>query len=442
MLFQEKIMNVAVVGAGFAGLTAGYRLAQKGHKVTIYEKDSKPGGLAQSFDFGGQELDCFYRHVFKSDLDMIALIKELGLEGKFEWIESKMGFMCRGKVYSFTTPLDLLRFDPIPLVERIRTGIMSFYLRYINNWKKYESITAKDWIEKYMGKKSYEVIWGPLLKQKFAERAHEIAMTWLYGRIACRFKSREKGGTKEVLGYMHGSYQVIVDALAERIKGLGGQIELSSAVSFVISEGGAAAGVKVKGKEIKYDAVLVTCAPALLKEMVKSNDEDYDRRVASLGYYGAINLVIRTKQSINGPVYWMNIADLNSPFVAVVEHTNFVKKEEYAGDVIIYIGNYISTDKPLYKAAGEEIKKTFFAYLKKLYPQFDESQVKAWAVNRTPFAQPVVPTGYSKIKLEYKGPLKRLYIANMSMIYPEDRGMSYSVRLGNEAAEIINTSGN
>lgn len=435
-------MNIAIVGAGFAGLTAGYRLAQKGHKVTIYEKDSQPGGLAQAFDFGGQKLDCFYRHVFKSDLDMIALIKELGMQEHFEWIESKMGFMYNGKVYSFTTPMDLLKFTPIPLLDRIRTGVMSMYLRYVNNWKKYEKITAKEWIEKYMGKKSYEVIWGPLLKQKFAERASTIAMTWMYGRIACRFKSREKGATKEVLGYMHGSYQALVDKLAGAFVSAGGKIELNSAVSSVISAGGAATGVRVKGADIKYDGVLITCAPALLKEMVKTDDADYNKRLGSLDYYGAINLVVRTGQSINGPVYWMNIADLNSPFVAVVEHTNFVKKEEYSNDVILYIGNYISTDKPLYKAADEEIKKTFFDYLKKLYPGFDESQVKAWAVNRTPFAQPVVPTGYSKIKLDYKGPLKNLYLANMSMIYPEDRGMSYSVRLGNEAAVLISRETN
>ncbi len=319
---------------------------------------------------------------------------------------------------------------------------MSMYLRYVNNWKKYEKITAKEWIEKYMGKKSYEVIWGPLLKQKFAERASEIAMTWMYGRIACRFKSREKGATKEVLGYMHGSYQALVDKLAEAFVSAGGKIELNSAVSSVISEGGAAAGVRVKGADIKHDAVLVTCAPALLKELVKTEDAEYNRRVESLDYYGAINLVVRTGQSINGPVYWMNIADLNSPFVAVVEHTNFVKKEEYSGDVIIYIGNYISTGKPLYKAADDEIRKIFFDYLKKLYPQFDESKVKAWAVNRTPFAQPVVPTGFSKVKLDYKGPLKNLYLANMSMIYPEDRGMSYSIRLGNEAAVLISREAN
>lgn len=37
--------NVSVIGAGPAGLTAGYFLALKGHKITVYEKERKIGGM-------------------------------------------------------------------------------------------------------------------------------------------------------------------------------------------------------------------------------------------------------------------------------------------------------------------------------------------------------------------------------------------------------------
>ena len=38
---------------------------------------------------------------------------------------------------------------------------------------------------------------------------------------------------------------------------------------------------------------------------------------------------------------------------------------------------------------------------------------------------------------DHRTPLKNLYLANTSQIYPEDRGTNYSVRLGNKIAEMV-----
>lgn len=42
-------MKIAIIGAGFTGLSAAYQLLKQGHKVTIFEKDSQPGGLAVGY---------------------------------------------------------------------------------------------------------------------------------------------------------------------------------------------------------------------------------------------------------------------------------------------------------------------------------------------------------------------------------------------------------
>lgn len=49
--------NVLVIGAGFAGLSAAITLAQKGHKVTVVEKHTSPGGRARSFSAEGFTFD-------------------------------------------------------------------------------------------------------------------------------------------------------------------------------------------------------------------------------------------------------------------------------------------------------------------------------------------------------------------------------------------------
>ncbi|HDT15149.1 MAG TPA: hypothetical protein ENN55_02970 [Firmicutes bacterium] len=84
------------------------------------------------------------------------------------------------------------------------------------------------------------------------------------------------------------------------------------------------------------------------------------------------------------------------------------------------------------------MKEKFFAHLKNVFPEFDESDVLEYRVYREPFSQPIVRRNYSEILPEHKTPVKGVFLADMSQIFPEDRGMSYSVCLGNTAAKIIN----
>lgn len=46
----EKPENVAVVGAGIAGLSAAYLLARQGKKVTLFESEERCGGHALTVD--------------------------------------------------------------------------------------------------------------------------------------------------------------------------------------------------------------------------------------------------------------------------------------------------------------------------------------------------------------------------------------------------------
>jgi protoporphyrinogen oxidase len=425
-------MNIGIVGGGIAGLTAAYKLSKAGHGVTVFEKDDFLGGLASAVDFSGAKLDRIYRHIFKSDLYFVDLVRELGLSDKFTWIESKMGWYDGKELYPFTTPMHVLQFKPLSFIDRLKLGFMTVYLARVNNWKKYENITAKDWIIKYVGQKVYDVVWGALLKQKFGRRADEIAMTWLYGRIHARIASRV---SKELLGYMNGSFQVLVDRLAEEIKKNNGKIITGTPVVKVLAQDGKATGVKTGKGEFKFDAVVVTAAPQILRKLADFPKE-YDERFDKLDYYGSIVFMMSMKNQLN-PYYWVNMADEASPFVALIEHTNFIDKSVYGGNRIAYLGKYLPVTDELYKMPDAGIKDRFFLYLKKAFPKFDEKDVIEWKITREPFSQPIVPLHFSGVKLDYVTPIAGLYSSNMSQIYPEDRGMNFSVMLGNKVSEII-----
>jgi protoporphyrinogen oxidase len=77
--------RVAVVGGGLGGLCAALDLSSQGCEVSLYEKYPALGGLAAAFDIAGTKLERFYHHIFSTDLDILALIDELGLQDKLEW---------------------------------------------------------------------------------------------------------------------------------------------------------------------------------------------------------------------------------------------------------------------------------------------------------------------------------------------------------------------
>ncbi|MFQ5934722.1 MAG: FAD-dependent oxidoreductase, partial [Dehalococcoidia bacterium] len=189
-------MNIGIIGAGAAGLAAAYELVKRGHRPFVYEASPRIGGQASTFDVGGGRLERGYHHLFTSDTYMVDLIHEMGLGHKLAWIESKVGFYYNGKVYDFVTPMDLLRFTPISLVDRIRLGLVSLYLQRTKNWRKFEGVTASEWIKKWAGRRNHDVVWGPLLRGKFGDSADEVGMAWFWGKIYLRFASRGKGMQK------------------------------------------------------------------------------------------------------------------------------------------------------------------------------------------------------------------------------------------------------
>jgi phytoene dehydrogenase-like protein len=50
-------MEIGIVGAGIAGLAAAVRSAVAGHKVTVFEGNSYPGGKLTAFEKGGYRFD-------------------------------------------------------------------------------------------------------------------------------------------------------------------------------------------------------------------------------------------------------------------------------------------------------------------------------------------------------------------------------------------------
>jgi protoporphyrinogen oxidase len=430
-------VRVAIVGGGVAGLTAAYRLLQGGHDVALFEAAPELGGLVRTFDAGGEPLEAFYHHLFSTDTTIVALINELGLGERLVWKDSKVGFYHGGRIWPFVTPFDLLRFKPLPLIDRVRLGLAGLYLRRQNDWHRYEEITAWEWIRRYVGQNGLDIVWGPLLRGKFADQAEEVAMAWLWSKIHLRFASRGSGVTqREQLGYMRGSFGVYIRELEKRIRAAA-HVETAAPVDKItVSTAGHADGVVLAdGRRWDADAVIACVPSERFLPMAPSLGAEYERRVSAARWQWALCYVLALKHSLT-PIYWLNISDPGTPFIAVIEHTNFIEKERYGGLNLVYLSNYLTPNHPWFSLSDEELDDLYLPHLAKFNPGFNRDWVVDRWVFKGPNAQPVIRRHYRDDLPDHRTPVPGLYLANMQQIYPEDRGQNYSIRMGEQVAQM------
>jgi protoporphyrinogen oxidase len=433
-------MKVGVIGGGITGLTAAYELAKRGHEVSLFESEPDLGGQAATFSIEGTRLEKFYHHIFTSDREMIALIEEVGLAGEMRWLPSKVGIYYGGKIYDFVTPFDLLHFRPLGLFQRLRTGIVALYLQRFADWRNLEDVTALEWVRRNVGRQPYEVIFRPLLRGKFGQHADEISMAWLWSKFKHRVASRGPGMQRELLGYMEGSFQGLIDRLAERIGQLGGEVYQGTPVKRVIIEGNRVTGLEVESSEgdikHRFPLVIATVPSFVFLEIAPDLPEAYVARLRQVDYLGAVCLILLLKEPLSR-IYWLNISDTSFPFVGAIEQTNFISPEVYNNKYIVYLSNYLSRHDPHYHLPPEELLAAYLPFLRRINPAFDEGWIEELWLFRADAAQPIITRDYSERIPPLWTPVEGLYLANTSQIYPQDRGMNYSVRLGQRAAEIV-----
>ena len=431
-------MKICINGAGATGLTAAYKLAAQGYKVAVIEKDKKPGGLAGSIPVGTTMLDNYYHHIFTNDAEIIGLVDELGLSPLMKWAAPKNGIFIDGRLRPFTSPLDLLRFNVMPLASRIATGLLVLKARAVKNWKDFESINAKDWLIKNAGTAAYEKLWGPLLKSKFGSDAESVSAVWIWNKFKLRGSSRGKNISSEMLGYMEGSFSLLYDKLVEKIISLGGNVCYDEEVLQITRSDKGDFEVFTSKRTERFDIVLSATAPSILAQLAPGLPEDYKKSITGIRYKADICVMLELKEKLS-PYYWITVAEKDSPFVLVIEHTNLFPDDKY-GSNIVYLSRYLDEKDELFNASDAEIISLFIDTLSGMFPEYKRASVKACHVSRARYAQPVVTLGYSKIKPEYESPIKNLYLASMAQIYPEDRGQNYAIRSGIEIAQIISKS--
>jgi protoporphyrinogen oxidase len=425
-------MNIAIIGAGPAGLAAAYDLTHAGHRVTVYEAAPEVGGLASGFKAPHWEwsLEKFYHHWFASDSAILGLIDELGWRDQVLFPRPYTVAFINGKFQPLDSPLQALKFflGNFSLIDTFRFGVATLYLRLSSNWQALEKVTAEEWARRWYGEKVYNARWRPLLVGKFGEANLKVVnMGWLWARLHARTTR---------LGTFTGGFQAFMDKLAAVVQKQGAEIRLKSAVTEIKVASGKWQVVSEPGQE-SFDTVLSTSSPTLMAKIAPDLPAEYTAKLRALKSMGAVVMVITLKQKLTN-YYWHNLPkEAGFPFLALVEHTNYMDAQHYGGDTIIYCGDYLEPDHPYFNLSKEELLEKFLPAFTRFNPAFDRSWVKDSWLWKTAYAQPVPPVNHSRHIPDIRTPLPGLYFASMSQVYPWDRGTNFAVEIGRRAAKMM-----
>ena len=421
-------MKVAIIGAGFTGLAAAKKLADSGMEVTVYERDSQPGGLAIGFKEPGWKwtIEAHYHHWFTGDEHVGKLGEEIN--HKIIYVRPKTSTLKDGEIHQLDSPLTLLKFKKIPPSQRLRTGAVLAYLKFTPLWRPLEKVTAEKFIKKYMGDTSWKVIWEPLFLSKFGRYADKIPASWFWARIRTR---------STALGYPVGGFQKYAYSIVAYLKKTGKVKFIYNTQVLSLKKIAEKVTLKTKDGKHEFDKVICTLPFALFEKICTGLPEDYRKKLLSFESIGAVNLMLSLKkQFLKDGTYWLNVND-KMPFLIIAEHTNFMDKKHYGGERLIYVGNYLDHSHKYFKYSGRELLNEFTPYLKKINPDFKETWVNKVYAFKAYFAQPIIPLNYSKTMPHFKTPIDGVYLANLQQTNPFDRGTEYAVANGEKVAELI-----
>jgi protoporphyrinogen oxidase len=417
--------SAIVLGGGISGLAAAHRLGRAGVAVTLVEGSDQLGGLGTFFAREGRSVERFYHCVMPTDEHLLPLLDELGLKSTVGWKPTTMGMVVSGRRYPFNTAVDLLRFTPLTLVQRLRFGVVSLLLRYLGRGRDLDNLRIEDWLRRLYGDVIWNRMFQPMFGSKFGDAFGDVPALYLWQRLG-----REKNVATR--GYPAGGYESIIAGLRASIEGAGGRILTGTPVSALSADGEGVSVTLGSGERIAADWAISTLPLPVLRSIADTGLAPALPTV-SLEYQGVVNALFFLRKRLDGN-YWAPVLDSGTEFDGVIEMSELSGPHD--GLHLVYAMHYCTRDDELFARPEAEIAERWTRQLLATYPdRIGPDDVAEVHVFRAPFVEPVYPLGYAAAKPADEVPGTRLLLATTAQVYPEVTSWNSSTGLSGRVVD-------
>ena len=449
--------KIAVVGGGITGIVAAMRLAQSNDfHVTLFEGAERLGGLSTFYRWEDVTWDRYYHVILSTDSVLLQLVRELDLEDRLFWRDTRTGFFGDNRLVSMSSTTDFVRFPFMSLWQKFRMGLGIIYCSRIRNAAKLDRIYAREWLTRIFGRRVYESIWEPLLRSKLGAAREKTSAAFIWATICRLYGARQNSGSskKEQMGHVRGGYHTFLAAAERRLVELGVELKKGTPVEKILlrSEGASLSAsadrpstgiqrfsLQTGSQDQDFDKVLLTVdCPTVLKlvDGIVDTEQTYWRNLKAVDYLGVVCLFLVLKRQLS-PYYVINLLDKTLPFTGIIEATNVVSPADTGGKHIVYLPKYVTRNDPIKSKSDEEIKSIFIDRLRAVYPHLDDRDILHSKVFRAEYVQPLQEIDFLARAGGMTTPIDGIYIVNTSMIHNSTLNNNAAVNLAEKAATLL-----
>lgn len=307
--------NIAVIGAGPAGITAAYELAKAGYAVSLYEASDKVGGLSKTIDLWNQKVDLGPHRFFSNDTKVNKLWLEV-VEKDYHMVDRLTRIYYKKKFYYY--PL-----KPFDALFKLGIGqaflcVMSYFKEKIKPTKQDGSFEA--WVTGRFGSRLYSIffktysekLWGipcTELDEDFA--AQRIKKLSLFEAVKNALFSGKKNKHKTLVdqfAYPIEGTGMVYERMKSFIEKNGGKVLCSTPVKKVVTEDGKAVKLElVSGESLNFDHIISSMPITHLVKNLPDVPADVVEAATNLKFRNTILVYLKVEGVDVFPDNWLYV---------------------------------------------------------------------------------------------------------------------------------------
>ncbi len=434
VIAQERY---AIVGGGVLGMSLAARAAGTGASVTIFERAASLGGLAAPWQLGSITWDRHYHVILGQDRELLELLRSLESESSLCWRPARTGFFVDDSLESLSSISDFCKFPALSMVDKARLAATILYASHTRDWRTLEAQSAEDWLRKWCGSRTFEKLWRPLLRAKLGERYPQASAAFIWAIIARMYGARAAENRQEQFGYVRGGYATILAAFERHLSRRGVAIRTATAVQSVLSDGhGGFRLALAGGVSGSFDRVILTLPAPICSKLAPMLTAAERANLESTTYQGVICASMLLDRPLS-PYYITNIADESVGISAIIDMSALVESQDLRGHGLVYLPKYVASGDPLFRSSDEEIRTTFVAAARRVYPELADRNILGFGISRVPFVFPMPTLEYSKHMQPVETTIPGLYVANSAQIVNGTLNVNETLLAAKRAMESI-----